>query len=584
MMMKAIRRLGLACALAALWTLPVHAEGFLRTHGTRIVDEDGRTVILRGMGLGGWMLQEGYMLQLGDLGQQHVIRRRIAALIGEERTRAFYAAWLDNYITKADVDAMADWGYNSIRLPMHYDLLTLPVEAEPVAGRDTWLEPGFRRIDELVAWSKANGLYLILDLHAAPGGQGTDLPIADRDPAKPSLWDSAENQRKTVALWREIARRYADEPTIGGYDILNEPNWDFGAAGGGHGCEETGNAPLRALMMRITGAIRAEDTRHLIVVEGNCWGNNYRGVLPPWDGNMVLSFHKYWNRNTPESIADIVALRDRYGVPVWLGESGENSNAWFADAIELVEDQGIGWAFWPLKKIGFNNPLEVRPDPGWTRLVEYWTKGGPAPSPDEAYATLMRLATYDVRFENTVRHDDVADAMLRQPHSDRPRAFRAHRLGAEGAAIPAVDYDMGRPGVAYRDTDDANYHVSTGGERTEWNTGRTYRNDGVDIAREADGTPFVTAFVDGEWMRYTVASDRPGARAVTLRVAGARGGTLSVAVNGGAPRVVRLGAAEGWRTIPVGRFDFAPGNNRLVVTAVRCDCRLAAIGIEARDR
>src|SRR3546814_7990770 len=92
---------------------------------------------------------------------------------------------------------------------------------------DRWKEDGFARIDALIDWARANQIYVILDLHAAPGGQGTDLPIADRDPDAPSLWDSAENQRRTVALWRKLAARYADEPWVGGYDILNEPNWDF---------------------------------------------------------------------------------------------------------------------------------------------------------------------------------------------------------------------------------------------------------------------------------------------------------------------------------------------------------------------
>src|SRR3546814_7283976 len=96
---------------------------------------------------------------------------------------------------------MATWGFNSVRLPIHFDQLTLPADREAAPGEDTWLEEGFRRIDRLLAWSKANRIYLILDLHAAPGGQGNDLAISDRDPAKPSLWESAENQRKTVALW-----------------------------------------------------------------------------------------------------------------------------------------------------------------------------------------------------------------------------------------------------------------------------------------------------------------------------------------------------------------------------------------------
>ena len=101
----------IACLLLACLCLPptAYAKDFLRAQGTQIVDASGKPVILRGMGLGGWLLQEGYMLQLGALGQQHVIRERIVDLIGEEKTQAFYAAWRANYTTKADIDAMGRW-------------------------------------------------------------------------------------------------------------------------------------------------------------------------------------------------------------------------------------------------------------------------------------------------------------------------------------------------------------------------------------------------------------------------------------------------------------------------------------------
>jgi hypothetical protein len=580
MLMLATRLTALCAVLMlALGSAPASAQsgGYLRAEGTAIVDEAGRPVILRGMGLGGWVLQEGYMLQLPELGQQHVIRGRIADLIGEEKTEAFYEAWRDNYVTKADIDAMAGWGFNSVRLPIHYDQLTLPVDREPTPGTDTWNEAGFQRIDRLLDWVKANGLYLILDLHAAPGGQGTDLAISDRDPSKPSLWDSPENRRKTVALWRRLAERYADEPAVGAYDLINEPNWDFERPGGGHGCEETTNAPLRSLMMEITAAIREVDRRHLIFIEGNCWGNNYRGVLPVWDDNMALSFHKYWNANDPAAIADIMRLRDEHQVPIWLGESGENSNTWFRDAIALVEGEGIGWAFWPLKKFGFNQPLQVQTNPGWAPLVEYLTGRGPRVDPAEAEATVMRLAEHDIRFENNTVHPDVVDAMLRQPHSDAVLPFADHRLSAEALVIPAADYDMGRAGHAWSDRDDADYRGPR--ERICWNTGRTYRNDGVDIRREADGRPVVTGFGDGEWMRYTVISDADGARDLTAWVKARNGDRLSLILNGGAATPLALGASgpDGWRPATAPGLTVSAGRNILVLKAEACDCEVRAL-------
>lgn len=569
----------IAAALLCLSSAAAQAQGFLHTRDTEIVDGDGNPVLLRGMGLGGWMLQEGYMLGLGDLekGQQHVIRRHIADLIGADRTADFYRAWLDHYITKADVDAMGRWGFNSIRLPLHYNLLlddTAPV------GTDRWQEEGFARIDALVAWARANRMYVILDLHAAPGGQGSDLPIADRDPGVPSLWDSAENQRRTVALWGKLAARYADEPWIGGYDILNEPNWDFDGEGGGHGCKEQRNAPLTALLKRITHAIRAVDRQHLIVIEGNCWGNNYAGMLPAWDDNMVLSFHKYWNRNTDAELADILALRDTYRIPVWLGESGENSNVWFRDAIALVERHGIGWSWWPLKKIGFNNPLEIAPNPGWKKLVDYWLHNGARPTRAEAEQALMRLATHDIAFANNIQHPDVIDAMFRLPHSDRAIPFVPHWFGAAPLTIAAVDYDMGPAGVAYHDRVDANYHIATGGGRAAWNDGRTYRNDGVDIARDADGAPFVDHFEAGEWLHFTISAAQGGPTRLVLTGSAIRPATLGVEVNGGSEKSIAMRAARGWATTQPIEVALLPGINRVKIAVKDGDIRLRTLRLE----
>jgi hypothetical protein len=569
-----MKRLLLGFAALATASAAAPVPGFLGTQGMQIVDGDGRPVILRGMGLGGWMLQEGYMLKLGDLGQQYVIHRRLAALVGQASVDEFERAWLDHQMTKADMDALGRWGFNSVRLPMHYNLFLDP---SAPAGTDRWNEDGFRRVDSLLDWAAANRMWVILDLHAAPGGQGTDLAISDRDPTQPSLWDSEENQRRTVALWREMARRYANNPWVGGYDILNEPNWDFDGPDGGHGCEDKNNRPMSGLYKSITSAIRERDRNHLIVIEGNCWGNNYRGIAPDWDDKLVLSFHKYWNRNDSASIADIMKLRAETGRPIWLGESGENSNAWFRDAIGLVESNDIGWSWWPLKKLGFNNPLEVIPNPGWQKVVDWLTGKGPRPDPKEARAAMMQLASHDVDFANNAIHPDVVDAMIRQPHSDRALPFAERHFGSGPFEIQAVDYDLGPPGVAYVDRVDANYRTDTGKERSEWNDGRTYRNDGVDIAREADGMPYVTAFEAGEWMQYTLDAAVAGQRVATLTVAADAPASLSLSVNDGPSATVPVEPGGGWQSVPVPPLSMLQGTNRLKVAATAGTVRLKTI-------
>ena len=545
--------------------------GFLQAHGGRIVDGAGRAVILRGMGLGGWMLQEGYMLDAGGL-SQHLIRRKMTELIGPEATAAFYTAWLDNFVTKADVDLLAASGFNSIRLPMHYELLTPSVHDEPVPGQSTWKEAGFRRIDALLAWCKANNLYLILDLHAAPGGQGTDLTIADRDSTTPSLWDSAANQDKMVALWAELARRYRNEPNIAAYDLLNEPNWDLDHSGNAHGCNVREQAPLVALYKRVTAAIRQVDPNHLLIIEGNCWGNNYAGVVPDWDANMALSFHRYWIRPGEGAIRDVLALRTRYGLPVWLGESGENSNDWFAAMVGTVEADGIGWAWWTLKKFGFSSPLQIRPNPGVRRVTDYWLGKGPKPSADDARAALMRLATYDVRLEHNERHPDVAYALRQAPGDPSGAPYGEHTIGPAGGRVLAADFDMGRNGVAYFSRTPADYHVSDGGPGVRYNPGGAYRNDAVDLVRDASGAPYVRSLGAGEWLRYTVTS--PGG-AYRLGVRDAAGAPASVVVvlNGTAVPNAAAGGARATLTL-------LPGRNTLVLRSAQPGTSLRALEFE----
>jgi endoglucanase len=508
------------------------SQGFLKAQGTKIVNGKGQNVLLRGIGLGGWMLQEGYMMRVNKEGQQYRLKERIQELVGPKQTQEFYDLWLSNHTTKADVDSLKSWGFNSIRLPMHYNLYTLSVDQEAVAGKNTWLEKGFALTDSLLAWCKSNHMYLILDLHAAPGGQGNDTNISDRDASKPSLWESEANRQKTIALWAKLAERYKNEEWIGAYDIINEPNWGFeNLEKDRNGTQEKLNAPLKALMTDITKAIRAVDQKHMLIIEGNGWGNNYNGIFPLWDKNMALSFHKYWNYNDEGSIKGMLKARDENQVPIWLGETGENSNVWFTDAIRLFEKNNIGWSWWPLKKIGFNNPMEIKSNPDYDAFVKYLNEGGSKPTAADVYKGLIGLAEAS-KAANTVIHGDVIDAMIRQPFNPTAKAFKAHMI-QNNAVLNAVDYDLGPNGVAYFDQDTADYHTSTG-KNTAGNRGRTYRNDGVDIVRDSatNGGYVVNHIEDGEWLQYTVSVKKAGVYNLQFLAAMEQaGGRISLLVN-----------------------------------------------------
>ena len=551
--------------------LMVQAQ-YLRTDGKIIRDEKGE-VILRGMGLGGWMLQEPYMLKLSDVAiAQYDIRNKISALVGENNTRKFYEAWLSNHCTKADIDSLAAWGFNSVRLPMHYNLFTLPVEQEPVKGKNTWLEKGFTLTDSLLSWCRENKIYLILDLHAAPGGQGNDRAIADRDSSKLSLWQSGDNKQKTIALWQKLAVRYATEKWIGGYDLINEPNIGFDDAADKNGCSEKTNAPLKALLQDITKAIRTVDKNHIIFIEGNCWANNYNGMFPLWDNNIVISFHKYWNYTDVSSIRKFLEYRETYKVPLWMGETGENSNAWFTNVISLLEKNKIGWAMWPLKKSGLNNPLQVKISPGMQKIIDYWKGSGPRPAENEAFQGLMQFAE-NSHITNNIAHMGVVDAMIRQVKSIEPVPFRKNIVG-DDTIIYASDYDLGRSGVAYHDKDSAEYWVSTN-KRTPWNIGGHYRNDGVDIeiCRDSISNGFNVGWIDtGEWLQYSLYLPHHTEYDVNIRAASKENpGRLRLWLNNGfvsgSISLPATGNTQAWQTSTIRNIKLLKGWNRLRVVA-----------------
>ena len=534
------------------------AQEFLSTNGKAIVNESGDTILLRGMGLGGWMLQEGYMMHTSSFANaQYQLQAKIEELIGAADTDLFYESWRSNHVTKVDIDSLKAWGFNSVRLPMHYNLYTLPIENEPVAGQHTWLETGFDLTDSLIKWCKANDMYVILDLHAAPGGQGYESSISDYDPTKPSLWESKDNRDKTVALWKKLAEKYVDEPTVAGYDLINETNWNM-----------TGNTPLRDLLYEITDSIRTVDTNHIIFVEGNWFANDFTGLTPPWDNNMVYGPHKYWSTNDQKSIQWVLDIREQYNVPIWFGESGENSNVWFRDAVRLLEDHKIGWAWWPMKKIeSIAGPLSVPKSTEYQALLDYWEGNGPKPSAAVAKSALMNMAVAH-RMENCVYHKDVIDALFRQVYSDEAIPYTIQDI--PGVVYPS-DFDMGVLNSAYFDTEVANYAVSTG-TYTSWNNGWVYRNDGVDLQLTTDNVNTngynLGWLATDEWIQYSVNVAAAAVYEVEVRVAsvGTEGkfhfqsGSADISLPANVPNT---GAWDNWETVKVSGLVLTPEDNKI---------------------
>lgn len=542
------RTIAIVCTIIFLAVLATaaRADGFLHASGISIVEGNGAKIQLRGMGLGGWLVPEGYMLQTSGFANSPTeIRNAVVGVVGAANADTFFTRYRATFVQRKDIDSLARWGFNSVRLPMHYALLT--------SAPGVYQEAGFAIIDSLLAWCEANRLYLILDLHCAPGGQNSGN-ISDYQ-GFPSLWESGDLQQWTAELWKAIAARYATRTWIGGYDLLNETAWTFSG----------GNKPLRDLLVRITDSIRTVDRNHMIFAEGNWYATDFSGLTPAWDTNMAWSFHKYWNPNDYAAFQSYLTLRANTNTPLWMGESGENSNQWFTNAIQLMEGYQIGWSWWTLKKIEtISAPLSVKKHAGFDALLKYWSGTGPKPTEAAAMNALLAQAQlFDAGL--CVLHPDMLHAMFVQTKTVARTPWKANTIPG---TIFAADYDMGHAGQAYLDIDFENTGGSGG---SAYNSGWTYRNDGVDIEACSDpgGNGFDVGWTNpGEFLAFTVNVATTGTYTAALRVAsGASGGSVKLSVDGvditPAVSVPGTGGWQSWQTRTTPDLSLTAGTHDL---------------------
>lgn len=366
--------------------------GFVHADGDTLVDGAGMPLLLRGVGLGNWLLPEGYMWHFGDAtSSPRQIEARIDELVGSDAAARFWARFRDTFITKADIARIAELGYDHVRLPLNSRYL--------VTDDGEFLDEGFGRIDDLLAWCEQHNLWVLLDLHGAPGGQ-TGTNIDDSPNGKPGLFMDERWRVLTTSLWEEIARRYRHSTVVLGYDLLNEPlpnEW-----------QHTYPHELVQLYKDLTAAIRAIDPDHLLMYEGAHWATNWSIFTEAWDANSALQFHRYWCPPDESSIQEYLDARARLHLPIYMGEGGENTPEWIYTAHRLYERHGIGWNFWPWKKLDTRtSPVSADRPTRWDQIAN------PAATPDAATATeILDEFLWAVELVRCTENTDVVNAMF----------------------------------------------------------------------------------------------------------------------------------------------------------------------------
>ena len=336
---------------------PQSSAGFVTIKGHDLIQPNGEKLFIRGTNLGNWLNPEGYMFGFSRTNSAWMIDLLFKEAVGPDFTAEFWQQFKDNYVTRADIDFVAAQGANTIRLPFNYKLFT----DEDYMGQ-TGEKDGFERIDSVVSWCKANGLYLILDMHDCPGGQTGDN--IDDGHGYPWLFESETSQKLFCSIWQGIANRYKHETTILGYELMNEPI--------AHYFENRDSLYqlLQPLYKRCVKAIREVDTNHIILLGGAHW-NSFFWMLNDvgYDDKLMFTCHRYGGPATKEAIAHYINFRDSIGRPMYMGEFGHNTMEWQRDFVKVLKENNIGYTFWPYKKVDESCMMGIKRPEGWDSIV-----------------------------------------------------------------------------------------------------------------------------------------------------------------------------------------------------------------------
>lgn len=359
-----MKKLFLTIALFAFTTLTITAKvpktKFVKVDGVNLVQPSGEKLFIKGTNLGNWLNPEGYMFGFQRTNSAWMIDLMFKQMLGPDFTAEFWQQFKENYITADDIHFIASQGANTIRLPFNYKLFT----AEDYMGNPNPAASGegFMFMDKVIEWCRQNNLYLILDMHDCPGSQTGDN--IDDGYGYPWLFESEKSQQQFCDIWQAIAQKYKDEPVVLGYELMNEPIAHYFEN------KDTLYNLLEPLYKRAVKAIREVDKNHIIILGGAHW-NSFFYMFNDWkfDSNIMYTCHRYGGPATAEAIKDYIGFRDKTQLPMYMGEIGHNTDQWQTDFSTVMQQNNIGYTFWPYKKIDDSCMNGIQRPEQWDSII-----------------------------------------------------------------------------------------------------------------------------------------------------------------------------------------------------------------------
>jgi len=311
----------------------------------------------------------------GYPGCEFQIREKLAEVIGSEKSEFFFDKFLEYFFQDDDAKFFKSLGLNCIRIAINYR------HFEDDMNPRVLKPEGFKHLDRVIDICAKHGIYTILDMHTAPGGQNTDWH-SDAGIHMATFWIHKDFQDRLVWLWSELAKHYKGNTWIAGYNPLNEPT-------------DPSHTRLIEVYTRIHNTIRAIDTDHVIFWDGNTFASDFSqfGDVHTKFSNSAWAIHDYTSMGFPGNSEPYTGTEqqiarmkrsyerkrewmDERGLCVWNGEWGPvyarkqyegsetdeiNKHRYkvLKDQLSMYNNDRLSWSIWLYKDIGFQGMVFV---------------------------------------------------------------------------------------------------------------------------------------------------------------------------------------------------------------------------------
>ncbi|MDO3384502.1 carbohydrate-binding protein [Gilvimarinus sp. SDUM040013] len=488
---------------------------YVSTQGTKIVDENGDELFLSGINLGNWLLWEGYLM-MGDFNYRthsQFFDSLSQAFGSTSKAEEFEHQWRLNYVDNKAIADLKALGFNSVRVPFHYNMFW---ENGSLSNK------GFQYFDQIIEACRDQGIYVLLDMHAAPGYQnpGDHADNINSNASQPrdtvTFWDG-NNVNIASSVWRHIADRYKNESVIWGYDLINEPVPQPGR-----------EFELLGSLIAMRDAIREVDSNHVIVAEGSWWGSDLTkidwsdpqvqaetGVSAQWDNNLVYQIHHYGPVSTTRGREDIT---NNLNIPLIIGEYGETDPGNLAAITDWAKQELSGYFPWSFKKMSHDKTLwTIPPNNAYNDIKAFINNGGTPPT--HLFDEMIDFAQNNIRNGHSSHtwHQSFYDAV----------APSAQVVQPDCGAAPITEL----PGRV-----EAESFCQSSSLQTE-TTG------------DVDGGQNVGFISPGDWGEYNINVPSTGIYTLKLRTAGqATSGQIDVKVDGASIASVSTPVTGDWQS------------------------------------